>query len=137
MTPLGQSAFSLEGTIFVHRAEEARILPHMAASEALLANGTAQNVDAAETMDREKGDVQLLPTNRSPLPRIDGEPASCGRASNLDDGPSSGGYIVMPRLRLLKIASGPVGTFDFYISPQMDRTVEASNGGTPHGEEDT
>ena len=109
----------------------------MAAGEALLANGTAQNVDAAETMDREKGDVQLLPTNRSPLPRIDGEPASRGRASNLDDGPFPSGCIVMPRLRLLKMASGPVGTLDFYISPRLDGTVEASNGGTLHGEEAT
>lgn len=130
-------AFSLEGTIFVRRAEEARILPHTAAGEAPFATGTAQSVDAAKTMDRGKGDVQFLVSNRSPLPWIDGEPASCGRASKLDDGPFPSGCIVMPRLRLLKMASGPVGTFDFYISPRIDGTVEASNGGTLHGGEDT
>ncbi len=86
-----------------------------------MANGTAESVDATKTMDRGKGDVQLLPTNRSPLPWIDGEPASCGRASNLDDGPFPSGCIVMPRLRLLKMASGPVGTLRLLHQPALGR----------------
>ena len=51
--------------------------------------------------------------------------------------PQGRSWIVISRLRRLKVASGPVGILDFATSLPMGRTVVASRGGTLHGEVDT
>jgi hypothetical protein len=63
--------------------------------------------------------------NRSLWHWIDGDPApwACFKVNGCRFRSS---WIVMPGLRFLRVASCSTGTFDFYASPRMRRTVEAS-----------
>jgi hypothetical protein len=109
----------------IHPEEEARFLPHLPRGEVLVSTGMAQSVDAAKSMGRGKGEGWLFLTDGSLSHWIDGdlEPWAC---FNLNDCRFRSSWIVTPGLRQLKVDSVSLGHFDFYSSPRMCRTVEAS-----------